>query len=517
MLGTDVTLRGPRAEENDRLLTPGALGLVGGLARTFRKRFDEVLAARSARRDTWRSGDRLGFLDETAAIRRGEWTVAPLPADLSRRVVELSARPEREAITNGLRSDADVLVVDFEDATSPTWSNIVDGHRALRDVIAESPTPDAARPVVVVQPRGLHLLERSAVYNGEPVPAALFDVGLHLFHNAAALIAGGSGPYFSLPKLESREEARLWADVFTVAERALGLAAGTIRATVLIETVPAAFEMDEILYELRAHAVGLRSGREDYVFSFLKVHRWDPDVLLPDRDAVTAEQPFVRAVSELLVRTCHRRGALAIGATAWQLPIRGNPAAQRAALAALRADKEHEAKSGFDGSAVMHEAQVPVVRRVFEARLGGRDNQLDVRREDVCVSASDLLRAPHGPRTERGLRDNVRIGLLYLEAWLSGEGHLSHEHRIADAAAAEVSRVQIWQLYRHGGRFDDGRVVTREFIADVIDDEATAIKSTVGEPTYRRRRYRDAKILFTKLCLSSELEEFLTTFAYDRL
>lgn len=517
MLGTDVTLRGPRAEEHDRLLTPSALGFVGGLARTFRKRFDEVLAARSARRDALRSGERLGFLDETAPIRRSDWTVASIPADLSRRVVELIATPERDAITRGLGSGADVLVVDFEDATSPTWSNIVDGHRALRETIAGSFAPGSTHPVLVVQPRGLHLLERSAVYRGEPVPAALFDFGLHLYHSAAELIARGSGPYFSLPKLESREEARLWADVFTVAERALGLARGTIKATVLIETVPAAFEMDEILHELRDHAVGMRCGREDYVFSYLKVHRWDPEVLLPDRDAVTADQPFVRAVSESLVRTCHRRGALAIGSTAWQLPIKGDPTAQRAALAALRADKEREAKSGYDGSAVMHEAQVPIARRVFETRLRGRDNQLDVRREDVCVSANDLLRAPQGPRTEAGLRGNVRIGLLYLEAWLSGEGHLAHEHRIADAAAAEVSRVQIWQLYRHGGRFDDGRVVTRDFIAEVIDDEATAIKTTIGERTYRRRRYRDAKTLFTKLCLSSELEEFLTTFAYDRL
>lgn len=515
MLGIDVSLRGPRTTEHDLVLTPGALSFVGSLAQTFRKRFDGILANRSSRRDGWRSGDRLGFLAETAAVRAGDWQVGPIPADLERRNVELSGPIDRKTLVQGLASGADVFLADFEDTISPTWQNIVEGHVTLRDVVHGERNPDAA--TLVVRPRGLHLLERNALYRGEPIPGALFDFGLHMFHNARHLIESGSGPYFYLPKIESRHEARLWNDIFMHAQHHLGLPRGTIKASVLIETLPAAFEMDEILHELREHVVAMNCGRWDYIFSFVKVNRWNPEAILPDRARMTPDQPFMRAFTQLLIRTCHRRGALAIGGTTPQGPITGDSAAQRVALATLRSDKEREAKDGYDGSSVAHPALIPAVRKIFKSQLNGNPNQLHVRREDVVVSANDLLAIPTGPRTESGLRENVRIGLQYLESWLSGDGHVALNHRIEDASTAEVARVQIWQLYRHSAKFDDGRVVTREFIAEVIDEETNSIKDKVGATTFRRGRYRDAKTLFTKLCLSSELEEFLTTFAYDRL
>ena len=510
------------------VLTTDALVFVADLVERFAPGIRELLAARAGRRARLERGEeRLDFLPETRAIREAAWTVAPAPHDLRRRIVEITAPVDRKMMINAFNSGADVFMADFEDACAPTWRNIIDGQVNLRDAVrgaiafddpatGKSYRLSRKRATLVVRPRGLHLNERHLLLDGEPVPAALVDFGLYFFHNAHALIDRGTGPYFYLPKLESHREARLWNEVFLFAQQALGIPRGTIRATVLIETLPAAFEMDEILWELREHASGLNCGRWDYIFSSIKMRRHDPAAVFPDRAAVTMVQPNMRAYTQLVVRTCHRRGASAIGGMAAQIPVRDDAAANAEALEKVAADKQREARDGHDGTWVAHPALVLVARNAFVAVMTGSD-QHHVLRDDVVVTADDLLGIPTGPRTEQGLRLNVRVGIRYLAAWLTGSGAVPLYNLMEDVATAEISRAQLWQWLRHGARLDDGRVVCPRLVAAMIDDEAAAIRRDVGEAAFHAGRFDDACEIFSSLTLDYDLADFLTVAAYDRL
>ena len=510
------------------ILTTDALAFVANLAEHFAPRIRALLDARAERqRRIDRGEERLDFLAETRVIREAAWTVAPPPHDLRRRVVEITAPVDRKMMINALNSGADVFMADFEDACSPTWTNIIDGQVNLRDAVRGTITFDDPatgkcyrlanrRATLLVRPRGLHLAERHLLLDGMPIPAPLVDFGLYFFHNAHALIERGSGPYFYLPKLERASEARVWNDVFRFAQDALGVPRGTIRATVLIETLPAAFEMDEILWELREHASGLNCGRWDYIFSSIKTRRHDPTAVFPDRAAVTMVQPNMRAYTQLVVRTCHRRGAFAIGGMAAQIPVRDDGAANAAALERVAADKQREAADGHDGTWVAHPALVLMARNAFAAVMTG-DDQRHVRRDDVQVTADDLLGIPAGPRTEEGLRLNVRVGVRYLAAWLSGSGAVPLYNLMEDVATAEISRAQLWQWLRHGARLDDGRVVCPRLVAAMIDGEAAAIRRDVGDAAFHAGRFDEACELFSSLTLDYDLADFLTTSAYDRL
>ena len=525
--GPGIEIRGPLRSAYDTVLTPEALSFVAGLAREFTDRVSALLAAREERRQALAAGRRLCFLEETAGTRDAAWTVSPLPADLHKRVVEITGPVDRKMIINALNSGADVFMADFEDSSSPTWANMVEGQLHLCDAVRrtiEFSDPSSGKQyrlneraaVLFVRPRGLHLSERHLVVDGQAVPGSLFDFGLYCFHNARELLNRGSGPYFYLPKLESHLEARLWNDVFVHAEERLAMPRGTIKATVLIETVPAAFEMDEILYELREHSAGLNCGRWDYIFSFIKTHRWDPAHVLPDRSQVTMEQPFMRAYTQWVVRTCHRRGVHAMGGMAAQIPIKGDAAASEKALAKVRADKRREVRDGHDGTWVAHPGLVALAREIFEEHMRG-PNQLGVLRDDVTISAAELLRVPTGSRTEDGLRANVRIGIQYLEAWLRGVGCVPLYDLMEDAATAEISRAQIWQWLKHGARLEDGRVVTRELVDAITDAELERVRREIGDERYAAGRFDAARRLFAQLSYADEMQEFLTLSAYELL
>ncbi|HEU5049171.1 MAG TPA: malate synthase A [Gemmatimonadales bacterium] len=515
---------GPRFGE---ILTDEALAFVGDLCRTFGPRIQELLERRAARQRELGAGTTLDFLPETAEVRGGDWRAAPPPADLEKRVVEITGPVDRKMIINALNSGADVFMADFEDATSPTWTNLIGGQVNLFDAVRRQITwddPASGRAyrlgdrsaTLVVRPRGLHLSERHLEIDGHRVPGALVDFGLYFHHNAAELLRRGSGPYFYLPKLESHLEARLWNDVFLRAQEHLGIPAGSIRATVLIETLPAAFEMDEILYELRQHSAGLNCGRWDYIFSFIKVHRQDPSALLPDRSQVTMQQPCMRAYTQLAIRTCHRRGVHSMGGMAAQIPVRNDDRANEAAFEKVRADKLREVTDGHDGTWVAHPALVPVAREVFESRMDG-PNQLSRLREDVRVSAADLLAVPEGTRTEAGLRLNVRVGVQYLEAWLRGLGAVPLYNLMEDAATAEISRTQVWQWIRHGGELDDGRQVTAALLNQIMEEEMAVVAEEVGRERFEGGRFPEARALFVQVAESGVLEEFLTIPAYEIL
>ncbi|HKQ18180.1 MAG TPA: malate synthase A, partial [Candidatus Eisenbacteria bacterium] len=434
----------------------------------------------------------------------------------------------RKMVINALNSGADCFMADFEDSNAPTWENNVSGQVNLCDAVRrriqfdDPGTGKAYRlneraAVLLVRPRGLHLPEHHLLVDGAPVPGCLFDFGLYFFHNARELLARGTGPYFYLPKLESHLEARIWNEVFLHAEEALGLARGTIKATVLIETLPAAFEMDEILHELREHSAGLNCGRWDYIFSFIKTRAHDPGALLPDRSQVTMEQPCMRAYTQLVIKTCHRRGAHAMGGMAAQIPIRGDEAASRQALERVRADKEREASDGHDGTWVAHPGLVALAREAFVGRFGDRPNQLDRARDDVRVSAADLLRVPEGTRTDAGLRLNVRVGVQYLESWLRGMGCVPLYNLMEDAATAEISRTQVWQWIRHGATLEDGRRMTAALLDEVIEEEMKKIATEVGPDRFGSGRFEEARDLFRRLSTADALEEFLTIPAYELL
>ena len=519
----------PRSEE---ILTPEALDFVADLDARFHSRRDELLAARRTRRDEIARTGTLDFLPGTAEVRSGDWTVAPVPADLRDRRVEITGPTDPKMAINALNSGARVWLADLEDANTPHWRNVVGGQVTLYDAVRRqlsftSPegkeyalTDPGRLPVILPRPRGWHFDEAHLTADGRPVVAALVDFGLHFFHNARELLARGSGPYYYLPKLESHLEARLWDEVFTHAEAALGVPHGSVRATVLIETITAAFEMDEILYELRDHAAGLNAGRWDYLFSIIKNFRDAGSAYtLPDRNAVTMAAPMMKAYSDLLVRTCHRRGAFAIGGMAAFIPSRRDADVNERAFAKVREDKTREARSGFDGSWVAHPDLVPLCAEIFDDALGDRPHQLDVRRDDVAVSAADLLavdRTP-GERTEAGLRGNVRIGIQYLQAWLSGNGAAGIDNLMEDAATAEISRSQVWQWIFNGATLDTGEVVTRDLVERIVEEEYAGLRATVGEDAFAAGHWAEARRLFVGSALSEDFPDFLTLPAYASL
>lgn len=522
-----VELLAPVPAGCEGILTTAALEFVRDLERRFRFRRAQLLARREAQKKKLDQGWRPDFLPETRAIRDSAWTVAPVPAELLDRRVEITGPVDRKMVVNALNSGAQVFMADFEDASSPTFENLVRGQRNLADAIRrEVDFTDAASgkhyalaertAVLFARPRGWHLDERHVRVDGRSVSGSLFDFGLYFFHNAKELLARGSGPYFYLPKLESHLEARLWNETFEYAQDLLHLPHGTIKATVLIETILAAFEMNEILWELREHSAGLNCGRWDYIFSFIKKFRNDPACLMPDRGTVGMDRPFLAAYSQLLIQTCHRRGAHAMGGMAAQIPIKDDPAKNEAALAKVRADKEREAKNGHDGTWVAHPALVPIAREVLARSFQG-PNQLEVRREDVRVGAAELLAVPSGTITEAGLRQNVSVGIAYLEAWLRGTGCVPLHHLMEDAATAEISRVQVWQQLRHGARLDDGRRVDAELVRRVLSEELAAFRARLGEERFAASRFALAGRLFEELVTHSELEDFLTLAAYRHL
>ena len=521
MTGLDITA--PAVPRSEEVLTPEALAFVADLDERFHERRDALLAARRARREEIGRTGTLDFLPETVEVRAGDWTVAPVPADLRDRRVEITGPTEPKMAINALNSGARVWLADLEDANTPHWRNVVGGQLVLRDAVRGQlsfTSPDgkqyavadpSSTPVVLPRRGGWHFDEAHLTRDGRPVVAALVYFGVHFFHNARELLAGGSGPYYYLPKMESHLEARLWDDVFTHAEATLGVPHGSVRATVLIETITAAFEMDEILFELRDHVAGLNAGRWDYLFSIIKNFRdAGAAYTLPDRNAVTMAAPMMKAYSDLLVHTCHRRGAFAIGGMAAFIPSRRDPEVNERAFAKVREDKTREARAGFDGSWVAHPDLVPLCAEVFDEVLGDGDNQLDVLREDVEVTAADLLAvsATPGERTEAGLRGNVRIGMLYLHAWLSGNGAAGIDNLMEDAATAEISRSQVWQWVDAAARLDTGETVTRELVERVVEEEFAALDGSVDE---------DARRLFVDCALGEEFPDFLTLRAYDVL
>ena len=515
-----IDIRGSVTDAYREVLTSEALAFLTALHRRFDKRRRELLDRRVARYQEIQAGKMPDFLPETKAIREAEWTVAPIPADLQDRRVEITGPVDRKMLINALNSGASVFMADFEDANSPTWSNNLDGQYNLRDYTRGKlsyASPEGKRytlnekvATLLVRPRGWHLVEKHVLVDGRPMSASLFDFGLFFFHNAKQLLEKGTGPYFYLPKMESHLEARLWNDVFTFAQDHVGVPRGTIRATVLIETILAAFEMDEILYELRDHSSGLNCGRWDYIFSFIKKFRHRPDFVLPNRAQVTMEKHFLHSYVQLLIRTCHRRGIHAMGGMAAQIPIKGDPAANEAALGKVRADKLREVKAGHDGTWVAHPGLVPIAKDIFDEYMK-TPNQLHVKRDDVSITPQDLLAVPTGDITEEGLRVNVDVGIQYLEAWLRGNGCVPIYNLMEDAATAEISRTQVWQWVRHGAKMTDGRQVTPELVRQTIAHEMESKKWT------GQGRYDLAASLFEDMMTRPDFPDFLTLVAYDHI
>ncbi|GLS17096.1 malate synthase [Labrys miyagiensis] len=524
---TGLAITGAMGPRYDEILTSEALEFVATLQRRFNGRRKELLARRAERQKRFDAGETPDFLPETANIRESDWQVAPLPADLLDRRVEITGPVDRKMIINALNSGAKVFMADFEDANSPTWSNCLDGQINLRDRWAgkidftDTTTGKAYAlksdpAVLIVRPRGWHLDEAHVTLDGEPLSGSLFDFGLYFFHNAKAQIAQGSGPYFYIPKLESHLEARLWNEVFLLAQESLGIPKGTIKATILIETLPAAFEMDEILYELRDHMAGLNCGRWDYIFSFIKKLAKNQAYVLPDRSQVVMGKAFLRAYSLLLIKTCHRRGAFAMGGMAAQIPIKNNPAANEAAFAKVRDDKEREAGDGHDGTWVAHPDLVPVAMEVFN-RLMPEANQLGKKREDVSIGKTELLQVHEGTRTAEGLRDNVRVGVQYMEAWLRGRGAVPIYNLMEDAATAEISRAQIWQFVKYGVTLEGGIMVTPAWFDGVFEEEMQRVRGEVGDAAFSGGRFPEAVKLFKQLSLAPDFADFLTLPAYQMI
>ena len=523
MPNTEIHAAGaPRIGE---ILSEGALGFLEDIHRRFNPTRLQLLAARAQRQKRFDAGVTPDFLPETRSIRERDWKVAAIPADLQDRRVEITGPVDRKMIVNALNSGAKVFMADFEDASSPVFSNMIEGQANLKDLWAgvidftderngKHYAVNKTRAALMVRPRGWHLNERHLLVDGEEASGSLFDFGLYVFHCAKPQAAFGSTPAFYLPKIESHLEARLWNDVFAFAEGHLGFPVGTFKATVLIETLPAAFEMDEILYELRDHIVGLNCGRWDYIFSFIKRLASNEKFLTPDRSLMTMGKAFLNAYSLLLIKTCHRRGAFAMGGMAAQIPIKGDPAANEAAFAKVRADKEREAGNGHDGTWVAHPDLVPVAMEVFN-RLMPQANQLTKLREDVQVATADLLRVHEGEHTEEGMRENIRVGVQYIEAWMRGRGAVPLYNLMEDAATAEISRAQIWQWLRHKVVLTDGRTVTPELFKSLLDDEMSKLREKLGQSTFDGGRFKQAIELFAKMSLSPTFDEFLTIPAYE--
>lgn len=510
------------------VLTPEALEFVADLHRRFDATRLGLLERRRLRQAEFDAGALPDFLDETRAVRLGSWKVAGPPADLVDRRVEITGPVDRKMMINALNSGAKVFMADFEDSNSPTWENVVTGQANVRDayrgtISLDTPTKtyrlDDEVATLVLRPRGWHLVEANMTVDEQAVSAALFDFGLAAFHNASTALDRDSGPYFYLPKLESHLEARLWNDVFVFTERALGIPSGSIRATVLIETILAAFEMDEILFELKDHSAGLNAGRWDYIFSVAKKFARNPDFVLPDRADVAMTTPFMRAYTELLVATCHRRGAHAIGGMAAFIPNRRDPEVTEAALAKVTEDKRREAGDGFDGTWVAHPDLVPVAKHEFDAVLGDQPNQLDRRRDDVAVSTADLLSVDRsgGAITKRGLHTNVSVGIRYIESWLSGVGAAAIDNLMEDAATAEISRAQVWQWVHHGRSFDSGEPIDAACVEREIDVVIEEIRNDLGGAEFSTRRFEDARKIFERVALADDFATFLTLPAYEQL
>ena len=519
-----VELRGTMLPGYETVLTEDALGFIVALQRKFNGERLRLLERRRHVQARLDAGERPDFPAETAAIRAGDWSVDKLPADILDRRVEITGPVDRKMIINALNSGASVFMADFEDSTTPSWKNLVEGQLNLADAIRG--TIDYADPtsgkeyrlnpktaVLFVRPRGWHLPEAHVVVDGQPMSGSLFDFGLYFFHNAKALLAKGSGPYFYLPKMESHLEARLWNLVFLEAQAALGLPVGTIKATVLIETILASFELDEILWELRQHSAGLNCGRWDYIFSFIKKFRHQDWAVLPDRAQVTMTTSFLRAYSQLVIKTCHRRNVHAMGGMAAQIPIKHDNAANDAAMAKVQADKEREAGDGHDGTWVAHPGLVPIAKAVFDRIMPG-PNQIERKRDDVTVAAADLIAIPPGTKTEAGLRQNIAVGIGYIEAWLRGIGCVPLFNLMEDAATAEISRAQVWQWRQHGAVLEDGRLVNSALIRGVLGEELAKIRSGLDVVAWGKTRYDDAAALFLELVEGEEFEEFLTLPAY---
>jgi malate synthase len=525
----NVEVKAPAEGRMSEVLTPDALEFVAKLQREFNPRRKELLQKRSERQKRLDAGEMPGFLEETRNVREADWKVPPPPKDLEDRRVEITGPTDRKMVVNALNSGARVFMADFEDANSPTWKNMVEGHFNLTDAIErriDFKQADGKEyklnekvAVLLVRPRGWHLPERHVEVDGEAVSGSLFDFGLYFFHNARRLLDKGSGPYFYLPKLESHLEARLWNDVFCFAQDELGIPRGSIRATVLVETILAAFEMEEILYELRDHSSGLNAGRWDYIFSCIKKFRNQQDLLFPDRAQVTMTVPFMRAYTELLVKTCHKRGAHAMGGMAAFIPSRKDAEVNEKALAKVREDKVREGNDGFDGTWVAHPDLVETATEVFDSILGERANQLGKQRPEVRVEASQLtdFDVPGGTITEAGLRQNVSVGIQYVESWLRGTGAAAIQNLMEDAATAEISRSQVWQWVHHGAQLEEGPHVTKDLVKEIEDEELSQLRKTYGDELYGKGRFPEAKELFERVALADDFPEFLTLPAYDVL
>lgn len=524
----NIRVLGPQDEVTKEILTPEALQFIASLQVKFNDRRLALLEARQERQRELDNGGTLDFLEETKEIRESDWTIAPLPADLQDRRVEITGPVDRKMVINALNSGAKMFMACFEDATSPTWENMIHGQKNMKDAIAktisfENPANGKKYALkeetatLLVRPRGLHMNEKHVEVDGSPMSASFFDFGLYFFHNAKAALERGTGPYFYLPKLESYLEARLWNDVFNHAEETFDLPHGTIKATVLIETITAAFQMDEILYELRDHSAGLNCGRWDYIFSYIKRLRNKGEVILPDRGQVTMTSPFMRAYSTLCIKTCHKRNAPAMGGMAAQIPIKNDPEANEAAFQKVREDKRREATDGHDGTWVAHPDLVAVAMEQFDEHMP-TPNQIDRKRDDVHVTAADLLEVPIGTITEEGLRMNCSVGVQYIASWLRGNGAAPINHLMEDAATAEISRTQIWQWIRHAdGKLVTGEDITAELFKQILAEELDVLKEQFGEEQYNAGKFNEAAEIFTDLILQDEFEEFLTTSSYKKL
>ena len=511
----------------ETVLTPEAVAFIVDLQRRFNPRREELLAARVERQKKLDAGQKPDFLPQTKEIRDKDWTVAPLPKDILDRRVEITGPVDRKMVINALNSGANVFMADFEDASTPTWANMIEGQANLRDAVKRAITfadPQSGKSyalnpktaVLFVRPRGWHLPEMHVIVDGKPMSGSLFDFGLYFFHNAKEALSRGTGPYFYLPKLESHLEARLWNDVFVHAQKTLGVPNGSIKATVLIETILATFEMDEILWELKDHSAGLNCGRWDYIFSFIKKFREQDWAVLPNRGEVTMTSHFLRSYSQLVIKTCHRREVHAMGGMAAQIPIKNDPAANDAAMERVRADKRREAGDGHDGTWVAHPGLVEIAKAEFDAVMK-EPNQIARKRQDVHVSPADLLTMPTGGKSEAGLRQNVAVGIGYVEAWLRGIGCVPLFNLMEDAATAEISRAQVWQWVRHGQKLDDGRAITKELVRQIVREENDKVKAQMGAERYAAGRYEDAAQLMIDLVEQPVFHEFLTLPAYERI
>ena len=522
-----VEITGAASPQTEQILTPQALQFVVDLERKFGPRRRELLAARVARQARLDAGERPDFPRETAEIRNSKWTVSPLPADLLDRRVEITGPVDRKMVINALNSGASVYMADFEDANTPTWSNLIEGHVNLIDAVRKTITyrdPASGKDyklnpqlaVLLVRPRGWHLPEKHVIVDGKPMSGSLFDFGLFFWHNAKELLARGTGPYFYLPKLESHLEARLWNDIFLYSQETLGIKRGTIKATVLIETILAAFEMDEILYELREHSSGLNAGRWDYIFSFIKKFAMDPADILPDRGKVTMTTHFMSSYAKLLIKICHNREVHAMGGMSAYIPNKRDVELNKIAMDQVRADKEREATIGHDGTWVAHPGLVALAKEVFDKHMP-TPNQIDRKLEDFHATAADLLTVPHGDITEAGLRQNIAVGIGYLESWLRGIGCVPLFNLMEDAATAEISRAQLWQWVHYKAKMNDGRAITGELVLKTIDEELAKVQKAVGDEQFRNGRYNDAASILRELIQAPRFMDFLTLPAYDRL